>query len=79
MTEKPIEQMIQELYTVILGVPDTGEQGMATLVYQIEKHLRTLNGEVRANTTWRKAICWTLGLLIPLVGVLAGLIITKVM
>ena len=75
---KTTDDMVRELYTVILGVPDTGEQGMAALVYQIEKHLRTLNGEVKANTTWRKAMCWTLGLLIPLIGILAGIVITKV-
>lgn len=59
---KSTDDMIKELWTVILGVPDTGEKGMAQLVYDMEKHLRELNGAVKANTTWRKAFCWILGI-----------------
>ena len=59
---KTTEEMIRELYTVVLGVPSTGEKGMAKLVYDIEEHLKELNGAVRTNTTWRKALCWSLGI-----------------
>lgn len=59
--QKTPDEMIRELYTVVLGVPSTGERGMAKLVYDIEKHLDELNGSVKANTTWRKALCWGFG------------------
>ena len=58
---KTPEQMLTELYTVILGVPSTGEKGMAKLVYDMEKHLRDLNGCVKTNTAWRKAMVWIMG------------------
>ena len=61
---KTTEQMIQELYTVILGVPGTEDKGMAKQVRDVEKHLRELNGNVRTNTTWRKAMCWVLGIIV---------------
>ena len=61
---KSTEEMIRELYTVVLGVPSTGEKGMAKLVYDIEKHLNELNGAVKTNTTWRKALCWIIGVTI---------------
>ncbi len=61
--EKTTDQKISELYTVILGVPATGERGMAQLVYDMEKHLRELNGAVKTNTTWRKAMCWIMGIM----------------
>ena len=63
MQQKTTEEMIRELYTVVLGVPATGEKEMAKLVYDIDKHLRELNGSVKTNTTWRKAFCWILGIL----------------
>ena len=60
---KTTDDMIRELYTVVLGVPATGEKGMAKLVYDIEKHLNDLNGSVQTNTTWRKSMCWIIGII----------------
>jgi len=60
---KTTDEMIRELYTVVLGVPATGEKGMAKLVYDIEEHLRELNGAVKTNTTWRKTLCWVIGII----------------
>ena len=62
--EKTTDDMIRELYTVVLGVPLTEEKGMAKSVTEIEEHLRELNGSVRTNTTWRKALCWVIGLIV---------------
>lgn len=62
--QKSTDDMIKELYTVVLGVPATGERGMAKLVYDIEKHMNEINGAVRTNTTWRKALCWVVGLMV---------------
>lgn len=70
--EKSTDDMIKELYTVVLGVPATGEKGMAQLVYDIEKHMNEMNGKVKINTTWRKALCWTLGIM---AGTWVGIII----
>jgi len=60
---KTTEQMIQELYTVILGVPNTSDSGMAGKISQIEDQLRKLNSNVQMNTSWRKALCWAIGIL----------------
>ena len=70
---KTTEQMIQELYTVILGVPHTADKGMAEQVKDIEQHLSELNGNVRTNTTWRKALCWSVGILATFGGIFAGI------
>ena len=61
--QKTTDEMIRELHTVVFGVPETDEKGMAKQVNDTEKHLRELNGAVRTNTTWRKAMCWVLGIL----------------
>ena len=61
---KTLEQMIRELYVVILGVPGTDEKGMAGDITEIKEHLSQLNGAVKTNTAWRKAMCWTIGIII---------------
>jgi len=60
---KTTDDMIKELHTVVFGVPGTDEKGMAKQVNDIERDLRTLNGAVKTNTSWRKALCWSLGIL----------------
>jgi len=69
--------MLTELYTVILGVPATGEKGMAQLVYDMEKHLRDLNGSVKTNTTWRKAMVWVVGGTVSLVITVLAILISN--
>ena len=76
---KTPDEMIGELYTVILGVPGTEEGGMAERsrlmakrCESIETHLKQLNGQVTRNTTWRKAFCWALGLVSTGFGVFAA-------
>jgi len=68
---KTTEQMIQELYTVILGVPNTSDNGMAGKISQIEDQLRKLNSNVQINTSWRKALCWAVGILSSFCGIFA--------
>jgi len=68
--QKTPEQMIQELYTVTLGVPNTSDKGMAQDLKDIEKHLRELNGSVKTNTTWRKALCRVMGAMVTGFGTL---------
>ena len=74
--------MIQQIYTVMLGVPGTDEGGMSERSKEmvkrcvsIENHLKELNGDVKTNTTWRKAFCWALGIVGTGVGILAGWVI----
>ena len=80
---KTPEEMIGELYTVILGVPGTEEGGMAERSKKmaercesIEEHLARQNGKIQTNTTWRKAFCWALGLMVPILGIIAGFLLT---
>jgi len=60
---KSTDDMIKELHTVVFGVPGTDDKGMAKQVNDIGKDLRALNGAVKTNTSWRKAMCWSLGVL----------------
>ncbi len=60
---KTTDEMIKDLYIVMLGVPGTDEKGMAGDVRDMNKELKLLNGAVKTNTTWRKAFCWILGLI----------------
>ena len=73
---KTPEEMIGELYTVILGVPGTEEGGMAGDCRDMKIQLKQLNGAVKTNTTWRKAFCWALGLMVPILGIIAGFLLT---
>ena len=69
--DKSPEQMIQELYTAVLGVPGTEDKGMAKQISDIEEHLRELNGDVKTNTTWRKGFCWGFGIMVPVLTAIA--------
>jgi len=60
---KSTDDMIKELHTVVFGVLGTDEKGMAKQVNDIEKNLRILNGAVKTNTTWRKTLCWIIGII----------------
>ena len=75
-------QMLRELYTVMLGAPGTTATGycgkiddVAKSQKEIVEELKKLNGNVRSNTTWRKAICWTIGIIAMLLGFSIGGII----
>jgi len=72
---KTSEQMIQELYTVTLGVPDTENKGMAGDLKEIKEHLKELNGKVTSNTTWRKAMVWAIGVIGTGLGIVAGIVL----
>ena len=61
--DKTTEQMIQELHTVVFGVQNTEEKGMAGKINDINDKLTEVNGAVKTNTTWRKAMCWVMGII----------------
>jgi len=60
-------KMIAELYHSWLGIPGTEDKGAIESLKQIEAHLKTLNGSVRTNTTWRKMHTWVIGIITTLV------------
>jgi len=71
---KTMEQMVQELYTVMLGIPGTSEKGACQKITEIERHLREINGEVQKNTAWRKAFVWLIGFIITFLGIITGMV-----
>lgn len=72
MSKKTLAEMIAELHTVTMGVPDTEETGIVGDVKEIKLELRQINGCVKTNTTWRKAFCFIIPMLAAAIGFLAG-------
>ncbi len=56
--------MIQEIYTSIFGVHGTADRGFISEVKDMSKQLRAINGAVKTNTVWRKALIWIIGIII---------------
>jgi len=66
MPEITIEQVyreIQQLKTVLLGVPGTDDMGLYGQVKDMVKLQKEINGTVRSTATWCKALKWVVGLL----------------
>ncbi len=63
---KPLtmREQIGRIFTVLLGVPGTDDGGAVQDIKGIEKHLAKLNSSVSANTAWRKALTWVVGIII---------------
>jgi len=74
---KTPEQMIQELYIVLLGVPGTAEKGACQKIIDIEQHLREMNGKIQSNTAWRKALVWIVGFMLAFLGIIGGMVFTN--
>ncbi len=47
--QKTTKEMVAELRTAVLGVPDTDERGIAGDVKDIKSHMGTINGTVAEN------------------------------
>ena len=69
---KTESEMIQELYTVTIGIPGTRNKGIIGDVREIKTELQRLNGSVTTNTTWRKAFCFIIPLITSGLGVVLG-------
>lgn len=76
--DKSTDDMIKEVWTVLLGVPGTEEGGMAQDVKDTAKELKKINGKVTTNTTWRKAHNWMIGLIATGLGTAIFLMIAGV-
>lgn len=64
MAGKSNKDLITEIHTVLLGVPGTEDNGVVGHLKQIETQLDNLNGAVKTNTAWRKAMVWIIGAMI---------------
>jgi len=64
MAGKTNTEKISEVHTVLLGVPGTKDNGVVGYLRRIEKQLSILNGAVKTNTAWRKALVWVMGAMI---------------
>lgn len=64
MALKTEKQMIRELHHSFFGIEGTEDKGAIKDIKDMSKQLRILNGAVRTNTAWRKAIVWVIGIMI---------------
>jgi len=64
MVAKSNKDLITEIHTVLLGVPGTKDNGVVGHLKQIQKQLDILNGAVKTNTAWRKAMIWIIGAMV---------------
>ena len=80
---KTPDQMIADIYVVLLGIPGTDEKGVVGEIKDINKHLRELNGTV-ANNTKRYSECsssvkWIrliiCGIVLVLIGIISSLVV----
>jgi len=74
MLKKTQEEMMSEMYVVIMGVPGTEQKGLCGDVKDIKADVRRINGDVQANTAWRKAFCFIIPVIAGLLGFLTGYI-----
>ena len=74
---KTNKEMIQELYQVIIGIKNNpDDNGMIGDIKNIEKHLATLNGQVRTNTTFRVIGTWlSCSMVLTLLSIITGFIL----
>jgi len=69
--QQQILASVTRLETVVIGVPDTDDRGMAGEIKAIRKHLADLNGQVKTNTMFRKVGTWiSCSLFIAIIGLL---------
>jgi len=54
MDHTPEPQKVDQILTVLVGLPGTQETGLVGDVKDIVKHLERLNGQVKTNTVYRK-------------------------
>ena len=61
---KRLTQITERLYTCVVGIENTDDNGMAGDVTDILDHLKELNGQVNRNTTFRKIGTWLSGAMV---------------
>ena len=73
---KTLEEMVQEIHTVVLGVPGTKDTGMAGKLDGLSNRMDGISRAVEANTSWRKALVWIVGVMIATAGVVVAFMAT---
>ena len=73
--QQQILASVTRLETVVTGVPDTDDRGIAGAIKEIRDHLAELNGQVKINTIFRKAGTWvSCAIFLALLGIVVRLI-----
>lgn len=73
---KTNREMIEEIYTVLLGVPGTDERGVVGDIRSLSEQVRGISRAVQTNTTWRRTLVWLMGVLITAVIIVATIVLT---
>lgn len=61
MAKKTQAAMVSDIHVSLFGVEGSADRGVVGDVKSIDKQLKILNGSVKTNTAWRKALVWTMG------------------
>jgi len=73
-TQQQILASVTRLETVVIGVPETDDRGMAGAIKEIKEHLSELNGQVRTNTIFRRIGTWvSCAIFLALLGIVVRL------
>ena len=75
--KKTNREMIEGIYTVLLGVPGTDEKGVVGDIKSLGEQVQGISRAVQTNTTWRKALAWVLGTIVTAAIVGVTIIVTQ--
>ncbi len=76
MTPKTNKQLLAEIHTVLLGVPGSSDDGLVGTVSELATQVQGMSRAVQANTTWRKALAWMVGVVVIGLATLVGIVVT---
>ncbi len=76
MTSKTNKQLLAEIHTVLLGIPGSDDKGLVGTVAQLCAQVQGMSRAVQANTTWRKALAWMVGVVVIGLATLIGIVVT---
>ena len=73
-----IEQKVNEMHTVMLGVPGTEEKGLAGDLKELVIQVKGINGSVKKNTSWRELCQWAVPVVVAIIVALTTYIAVRV-
>jgi len=74
LLKKSQEEMMADLYVVMMGIPGTDDRGLVGDVKDIKNDVRRINGDTHTNTAWRKAFCF----IIPVMAAGLGFCVARI-
>lgn len=74
MVDKSQGEKLNDMHTVLLGIPGTEERGLSGDVKDLLKQVKILNGCVKSNTAWRKLGQWLIPIVVAAISGLAAYI-----